>query len=93
MPEFDWTAFTLSALSALVPVVTGLFVWAGRLVVAKVPRAFIPIVAVSVGTALDFLIAYINGGAFNPIIGALLGASAVWIREFLNTVAEHGLDA
>jgi hypothetical protein len=93
MPEFDWAAFGVSAISALVPVVTALAIWAGRVVVAKVPRALIPIVAVSLGTVLDFVVAYATGGVFNPLVGALLGATATWLRELVNTVAEHGLDS
>ena len=93
MPEFDWSAFGVTAIQALVPVVTAVAIWLGRAVVAKVPRAFIPIVAVSLGTAFDFLVAYANGGVFNPVLGALLGATATWLRELINTVAEHGLDS
>lgn len=93
MPPFDWSAFGVSVVQALVPVVTALSIWLGRALVAKVPRAFIPIVAVSLGTVFDFLVAYLSGGAFNPVVGALLGASATWLRELIDTVAEHGLDA
>lgn len=93
MPPFDWTAFGVTAIQALIPVFTALAIWAGRAVVVKVPRAFIPIVAVSLGTVFDFLTAYVSGGAFNPFVGALLGASATWLRELINTVSEHGLNA
>jgi hypothetical protein len=37
------------------------------------------------------LVAYSSGGAWNPMIGALLGAAAVWLRELVNTYVEHGL--
>lgn len=93
MPPFDWTAFGVSAIHALIPVLTAVAIWAGRAVVERVPRALIPIVAVSLGTVLDFLLAYASGGAFNPLVGALLGASATWLRELLNTLSEHGLDS
>ena len=93
MPEFDWSGFGVSAISALVPVVTALAVWGGRVLVAKVPRAFLPIVAVAIGTGFDFLLAYMQGGTFNPVVGALLGASATWLRELISTIQEHGLKA
>lgn len=93
MPPFDWTAFGVSVVQALVPVVTAVAIWAGRAVVVKVPRAFIPIIAVSLGTVFDFLLAYVSGGAFNPLVGALLGASATWLRELISTIAEHGMDS
>ena len=93
MPPFDWSAFGIAAVQALIPVVTAVAIWAGRAVVDKVPRSFIPIVAVALGTALDFLVAYSSGGVFNPVVGALLGASATWLRELVNTIAEHGLKA
>ena len=93
MPVFDWSAFGVDAISALVPVVTAVFIWAGRVLVVKVPRALIPIVAVTLGTGLDFLTAFITGGVFNPVVGALLGASATWLRELVDTIAKHGLDS
>ena len=88
---FDWTNFGVTAIQALIPVVTTLAIWFGREFVAKTPRVLIPIVAVALGTGLDMLIAYISGGAFNPIVGALLGATATWLRELVSTYAEHGL--
>ena len=93
MPPFDWTAFGASAVTALIPVVTALVIYGGRLIVTKVPRAFIPIVAVTLGTGLDFLYAFISGGAFNPFVGVLLGAAATWLRELISTIQEHGMDS
>ena len=89
----DWSLLGVSLIQAVVPILTVVFVWAGRLVVTKVPRAFIPIVAVALGTGLDFLVAYLTGGTFNPVVGALLGASATWLRELISTISEHGLDS
>jgi hypothetical protein len=94
MPPFDWTNFGMGAISALVPVVTTLAVWLGReFLPVKVPRVAIPIVAVVLATLLDLLTTYIAGGVFNPLVGALLGAAAVFLREVVNTFAEHGLKA
>jgi len=91
MPPFDWTAFGLTTIQVLIPVVTSLMIWLGREFVVKTPRVLIPIVAVVLGTLLDLLNAYVTGGVFNPVLGALLGASATWLREIVNTYANHGL--
>jgi hypothetical protein len=88
---FDWTNFGVTAIQALIPVVTGLAIWFGREFVTKTPRVVIPIVAVALATVLDLLTAYVSGGVFNPVLGTLLGAVAVWLREVVNTYAEHGL--
>lgn len=93
MPEFDWTAFGISAVTALIPVVTSLAIWAGRALLTQTPRVLIPIVAVVLATGLDLLVAYVNGGTFNPFVGALLGAAAVWLRELVNTYSQHGLES
>jgi hypothetical protein len=91
MPPFDWTNFGVTAIQALIPVVTALAIWVGRAYVEKTPRALIPIVAVVLGTGLDMLTAYISGGVFNPVVGVLLGATATWLRELVSTYVEHGL--
>ena len=93
VPPFDWTNFGMTAIQAIVPVVTTLAIWAGRALLVKTPRLLIPIAAVALGTVLDLLVAYISGGIFNPVVGALLGAAAVWLRELVNTYAEHGLES
>jgi hypothetical protein len=92
-PTFDWSAFGVNLIQAVVPVVTALAIFGGRTIVTKVPRAFIPIVAVLLGTGLDFLLAYSTGGIFNPVVGAMLGASATWLRELVSTIQEHGMKA
>ena len=38
------------------------------------------------------LLSYTGGGEFNAIVGAILGAAAVWLREIIDTFNEHGLD-
>lgn len=93
MPEFDWSAFGVSAITALVPVVTSLAIWGGRALLSKTPRIAIPVVAVALASGLDYFLAWYNGGSFNPLVGALLGAASVWLRELVSTYAEHGLDS
>lgn len=93
VPAFDWTQFGVNAVQALVPVVTSVAIWLGRAAFEKTPRVLIPIVAVVLATGLDMLLAYVAGGTFNPLVGALLGATSVWLRELVNTYSEHGLKA
>ena len=93
VPAFDWSAFGMSAIQALIPVVTMLAIWGGRKLVTFIPRGFIPVVAVVMGTAFDFLTAYTSGGVFNPLVGALLGATSTWLWELINSFNEHGLDS
>jgi len=90
---FDWTAFSLTIVQVLIPVVTTLAIAAGRSLLDRTPRVAIPIVAVALGTLLDLLGTYITGGTFSPIVGALLGATAVWLRELVSTYAQHGLSS
>ena len=44
VPVFDWTNFGVTAIQAIVPVVTTLAIWAGRALLVKTPRVVIPIV-------------------------------------------------
>jgi len=92
-PAFDWSGFGLSAITALVPVVTTVVVWAAKKALDSIPRALLPVSAVAVATVLDYLTTFISGHTFDPLTGAALGAAAVLLREFVNTLAEHGLDS
>jgi len=89
----DWSLLGVGLVQAAVPILTVVFIWLGREVVATVPRALIPIVAVVLGTGVDYLLAAITGATFSPLVGALLGASATWLRELVNTIVEHGMDS
>lgn len=91
LPAFDWSAFGVNLIQAIVPVVTTLAIWGGRKLLENTPRTLIPIVAVVLGTALDLLTAYISGGTFNPVVGGLLGAAAVWLHQVISVYAEFGL--
>lgn len=93
MPPFDWTAFGVNFVQAIIPVVTTLAVWLGREFLFRTPRVLVPIIAVALATGLDLLVAFASGGVFNPVVGALLGAASVWLRELVNTYSEHGLGA
>lgn len=91
--DFDWTNFGVSLIQAVIPVVTTLAIAVARAAFERTPRVLVPIVAVGLATLLDLLVAYASGGVFNPVVGALLGAAAVWLRELVDTYAQHGLRA
>ena len=91
LPPFDWSSFGVVTVSALVPVVTTLAIWAGRKLLENTPRTLIPIIAVVLGTGFDLLGSYIQGRVFSPFVGALLGASSVWLHQLISVYAEFGM--
>jgi hypothetical protein len=89
----DWSQIGVDLIHVAVPILTAIFIWLGRLAVEKVPRALLPIVAVVLGTGVDYILSVLSGGGFNVVVGALLGASATWLRELVDTIMEHGVNA
>lgn len=81
------------AITALAPIVLPFVVYGVRLVLPKIPRVALPVVAMALGFGVNLLASYIAGHEFSPLIGAALGAASVWVREIANTVSEHGLSA
>lgn len=86
----DWQAWGVQAIQALVPVVTVVLVWGAKKGIPKLPRVALPVIAMALGFGVDAFLSYIAGHTFTPVVGALLGASAVWLREIVSTVREHG---
>ena len=89
----DWEQVGVNAIQALVIPLTVIFVWFARKLIPVIPRAVLPVLAVALGFGLDWFLAFATGGTFTPFIGALLGAAAVWLREFVNTIQKHGASA
>ena len=89
----DWKALGLQALSALVPIVTVVVVYYVKLLVPKIPRVALPIVAALLPMGVAFFTNYIAGHTFDPFVALLLGAAATWLREVVNTLNEHGAAA
>lgn len=89
----DWTNLGAQAILALVPIVTMIVVWGVRKLVPKIPRVALPILAASLPFALSFLASYISGHTFSPLVAALLGAAATWLREIISTIQQHGSSA
>ena len=86
----DWGSWGAQLILAVVPVITALVVWGIRLIVPKIPRFLLPILAMGLPFALTLLTNYIAGHQLNPALMALLGAAATWLREIISTLREHG---
>lgn len=84
----DWQGLGVAAINALIPILTMVFIWIGRRAVQDLPKATIPIIAVVLGTGLDFLMAYMSGGQFTPLVGAVLGACATWLHELIKELGK-----
>jgi len=89
----DWTLLGSQAILALVPIVTMVVVWGVRLLIPKIPRVALPILAMGLPYVLTFFVNYVGGHEFSPLVGALLGAAATWLREVISTIQEHGAEA
>lgn len=84
---------TVALVNGLIPLVVPFVVQLARELVPKIPRAMLPILALPVGVGLEQAFASWAGMAASPILGALLGAAGVWVREFIHTLREHGMDS
>jgi len=84
----DWSQFGLDLIQLITPLVTTLAIQLAKSVVGKIPKTLIPLVAVILGMGVDFLLAQSTGGAFHPVLAALLGAAAVWLYEFTKSLNE-----
>jgi hypothetical protein len=89
----DWMDLGSQALLALVPIVTMVVVYFVRLLIPKIPRVALPILAAGLPFLLSFFVDYIAGHTFSPMIGILLGAAATWLREIISTIQQHGASA
>lgn len=58
----------------------------------NIPRALIPTVILPTLGVLATWIAAIPLGGFDPVVGAFITLGALYARETLDTVKEHGLD-
>lgn len=91
-PPVDWAQLGADVITAIVPPLTVLAVWLTRKLIPKIPRAVLPFLALGGGAAINALLSAIAGVQDQgPLVGALLGAAAVWLREMWTTFQEHGL--
>lgn len=88
----DWNSWGVQLVMAVTPVVTTLLVWGLRLLIPKIPRVALPVVAMLLPVAASWFYSFAGGGQFTPVVAALLGAAAVWLREIVNTFQQHKLN-
>jgi hypothetical protein len=89
----DWNDISFKALSALVPVITLVVVGLIRLILPKIPRTFLPLLALLLPTIVSLLSNYLGNTTLNPWLMLVLGGLATTLREIISTIQEHGLKA
>lgn len=77
-----------AALSAyaltLIPLLSTLIVAIGKFFAPRIPTWALPIVCAGLGTLLDYVGSLITGNAVSPLVGAVLGAAGVGLREVVD---------
>jgi len=81
------------AITALIPVLVPFVVYSVKLIIPSIPRVILPLIAVGGGLVINALDSFIAGADPNVIVGALLGAAGVFLREVFNTFQNHGLNS
>ena len=61
-----------------------------RNILPKIPRAVVPFLAVALGAVAEWITTQATGAPMSPILAALYGTGAVWLRETITTIQEHG---
>ena len=79
----DWASVGVQAIIALVPVVTVIFVYLVRKGIPALPGWALPLLAMALGTAESFLLAYAGGPDIPVLIAAIAGAAATWLHEII----------
>jgi len=87
----DLTDAGVLAINALIPIVVPFVVWGAKSLLPKIPKAALPMLAVVAGMGLDWFLGFVGAGSWGPLAGAGLGALAVFLREVVHTLKNHGL--
>lgn len=70
----------------LIPLIVPIIVAGIKLALPRLPKAWLPVVAVGLGAGLDLVSHWTTGSASSPLLGAIMGAAGVGIREILDQV-------
>jgi len=89
----DWGALAIGLINTAVVVVVPIVTYGVRLILPRIPRFLVPLVAIGLGPVIAWVAALAAGGNVNAITGCLLGAAGVVLREIYSTVKEHGTGA
>ena len=76
---------TIELWQGIIALVVPLLICGVKLLIPKVPKALLPILAPVFGAGLEIVL-YSAGasGAANPVAGAILGGLGVWLREVVD---------
>ncbi len=74
----------LTLWQALIPVAVPLLIAALKWAVQYLPPWLPPILAPVLGGLIDAATVYLAGGTYNPIVGMVLGAAGVGLRELVD---------
>lgn len=69
---------------SLIPVLAPLLVALIKVVIPRIPKPLLPLLATGLGVALDYIGQLTGVSAGNPLLGAILGAAGVGLREALD---------
>jgi hypothetical protein len=90
----DYVSLAAQAVTALSVILVPVLVWGIKKIFPPIPRAIVPFLALGAGNLLAFVGTLTPGGGhYSLLIGSLQGAAGLWLRETVNTIAEHGGDA
>ncbi len=78
----DWSALV----PGLIPVVVPVAVYLLKSLVPKVPTVWLPVAAIALGAVADTAAHFATGSVANPILGAVLGAAGVGLREVVDQI-------
>lgn len=88
----DWKDVGVQAITAITPVATLVFLWLVKLGWSKIPASIVLFAAPVVGMLANFALNYVSGHpSGDPLIAALLGTAAVFLRELVSTLAAKGV--
>ena len=70
----------------LIPLVVPILLWGLKGVVPLIPKFLLPILAPLLGAALEWIGYYAGVTSGNPVLGAVLGAAGVGLREVIDQI-------
>jgi hypothetical protein len=94
VPPPDWSAMAVVLIGAAGSALVAVVVWGVRMAMGtSLPRFIWPLIGYGLGFVLTWLVGLQTGHEFSPIVAALIGTGATWVREIINTINQYGLNA
>lgn len=76
----------LQLITALTPVIAYALTSYVRLLAPKLPSFTIPLVAMTLGVAVNYLTAQAGGTALSPVLAALYGSAAILVNKIVEAL-------